>query len=260
MLQYVIRHTFCEKLLFRCKGLTISLLSPPVSMGQVRSNKDKGDGTLKKIAAGLTVAGVVAFNPAVGHAALGDQTLKPEMQHSDVQELQQTLDQKGYFSYSKTTDYYGDYTTDAVKKFQSDKGITVDGIAGDETFKALSVEHDDSSIVEVAKKYEGTPYKWGGESPEGFDCSGYLNYIFDEAEKIDLDRTVDGIYADGTKVDAPAVGDIVFFNLEGDGPSHAGVYIGNDQFIHASSSKGVITDELGSSYWAEHYIGAKSYE
>jgi cell wall-associated NlpC family hydrolase len=217
---------------------------------------------LKRIAAGLAVAGVVAFNPSVGHAEMGDQTLEPGMQHTDVQELQQTLDEKGYYSYSKTTDYYGEYTTDAVKKFQDAKGITVDGIAGDETFKALGVheENNDSNIVEVAKKYEGTPYKWGGESPDGFDCSGYLNYIFDEAENIDLPRTVDEIYAEGTSVEEPAVGDIVFFNLEGDGPSHAGVYIGNDQFMHASSSDGVTTDELGSSYWSDKYMGAKSYE
>jgi cell wall-associated NlpC family hydrolase len=220
---------------------------------------------LKRIAAGLAVAGVVAFNPAVGHAEMGDQTLEPGMQHADVQELQQTLDQKGYFSYSKTTTYYGDYTTEAVKQFQEAKGITVDGITGDETFKALGVdeessENSESNIVEVAKKYEGTPYKWGGESPDGFDCSGYLNYVFDEAENIDLPRTVDEIYAEGTAVDSPAVGDIVFFNLEGDGPSHAGVYIGNDQFMQASSSKGVTTDELGSSYWSDKYIGAKSYE
>ncbi|WP_416730999.1 C40 family peptidase [Fictibacillus sp. JL2B1089] len=217
---------------------------------------------MKKTAAGLAIAGVVAFNPIVGEAALGDQTLKPETQHSDVQDLQQTLDKKGYFSYSKTTDYYGDYTTDAVKKLQADKGITVDGIAGDETFKALGIDSSESnsSIVEVAKKYEGTPYKWGGESPDGFDCSGYLQYIFNEAGNVELPRTVDDIYAEGTKVDSPAVGDIVFFNLEGDGPSHAGVYIGNDQFVHASSSKGVTTAELNSSYWSERYIGAKSYE
>ncbi|WP_144701824.1 C40 family peptidase [Fictibacillus phosphorivorans] len=217
---------------------------------------------MKKAAAGLAIAGVVAFNPIVGEAALGDQTLKPGTQHSDVQDLQQTLDKKGYFSYSKTTDYYGNYTTDAVKKFQAEKGITVDGIAGDETFKSLGIDatESNSSIVEVAKKYEGTPYQWGGESPDGFDCSGYLKYIFDEAENVELPRTVDDIYAEGTKVDSPEVGDIVFFDLEGDGPSHAGVYIGNDQFVHASSSKGVTTAELNGSYWSENYIGAKSYE
>jgi cell wall-associated NlpC family hydrolase len=84
--------------------------------------------------------------------------------------------------------------------------------------------------------------------------------VFDEAENIDLPRTVDEIYAEGTSVDEPAVGDIVFFNLEGDGPSHAGVYVGNGEFWHASSSNGVTSDDLNSSYWSDKYIGAKSYE
>jgi cell wall-associated NlpC family hydrolase len=212
---------------------------------------------LKKLAAGLAIAGVVAFNPAVGHAALGDQTLKPEMQHSDVQDLQEVLEKKGYYS-KETSTTYDSYTTDAVKRFQNDKGISADGITGKNTYKALGV-FSKEAIVDTAKKYEGTPYKWGGEDADGFDCSGYLNQVFDEAAGIDLERTVDGMYAEGTKVDTPSIGDIVFFDLEGDGPSHAGVYIGNDQFMHASSSKGVTTSELNSSYWSEYYIGAKRY-
>ncbi|KMJ57434.1 endopeptidase [Bacillus sp. LL01] len=215
---------------------------------------------MKRIVAGLALAGVLAFNPVIGHAELGDQTLEPGMYHEDVQELQQILDEKGYFSYSETTTYYGEYTTDAVKKFQADNGIKVNGIAGEETFEALGVESNHSNIVEVAKKYEGTPYQWGGETPEeGFDCSGYLNYIFDEAENKDLPRTVKEIYAEGTKVESPAVGDIVFFDVEGNGPSHAGLYIGNGEFIHASSTDGVKISEVGSSYWDDKYIGAKRY-
>ncbi|WP_408009787.1 C40 family peptidase [Pseudalkalibacillus sp. A8] len=213
---------------------------------------------MKKLAAGLALAGVIAFNPIVGHAALGDQTLKPDMQHSDVQELQETLEKKGYFTYSKTTDYYGDYTTQAVKEFQSDKGITVDGVTGKETYKALGV-FSKEAIVKTAKKYEGTPYEWGGESPDGFDCSGYLQYIFEEGVGVELDRTVAHIYEDGKEVSSPAIGDIVFFELEGDGPDHAGVYIGDGEFMHASSSKGVTTSDLNGSYWSDRYIGAKRY-
>ncbi|MBD3843197.1 MAG: C40 family peptidase, partial [Campylobacterales bacterium] len=109
-------------------------------------------------------------------------------------------------------------------------------------------------------EYEGTPYQWGGETPEeGFDCSGYLNYIFDEAENKDLPRTVKEIHSEGKKVESPSVGDIVFFDVEGNGPSHAGLYIGNDEFIHASSTEGVKVSEIGSSYWKDKYIGAKSY-
>ncbi|MGD6831848.1 NlpC/P60 family protein [Sutcliffiella halmapala] len=215
---------------------------------------------MKRLVAGLALAGVVAFNPVTGHAALGDQTLKPGMRHSDVQELQQLLDEKGYFGYSETTTYYGEYTTDAVKKFQKAEGIAVNGIAGEETLEALGVEYNGSNIVEVAKKYEGTPYQWGGETPEeGFDCSGYLNYIFDEAENKDLPRTVKEIHSEGTKVESPSVGDIVFFDVEGNGPSHAGLYIGNNEFIHASSTDGVKVSEIGSTYWKDKYIGAKSY-
>lgn len=215
---------------------------------------------MKRLVAGLALAGVIAFNPVTGHAALGDQTLEPGMRHSDVQELQQLLDEKGYFGYSETTTYYGEYTTDAVKKFQKAEGITVNGITGEETLEALGVEYHGSNIVEVAKKYEDTPYQWGGETPEeGFDCSGYLNYIFDEAENKDLPRTVKEIYAEGTNVESPSVGDFVFFDVEGNGPSHAGLYIGNDEFIHASSTEGVKISELGSSYWKDKYIGAKSY-
>ncbi|KPB03270.1 C40 family peptidase [Bacillus sp. CHD6a] len=215
---------------------------------------------MKRLTAGLALAGVLAFNPVIGHAELGDQTLKPEMDHEDVKELQQVLDDKGYFSYSETTTYYGEYTTEAVKKFQADNGIEVNGVTGEETFEALGIESNQSNIVEVAKKYEGTPYQWGGETPEeGFDCSGYLNYIFAEAENKDLPRTVKDIYAEGSKVESPAVGDIVFFDIEGNGPSHAGLYIGDNQFIHASSTEGVTTSDIGSSYWKDKYIGAKNY-
>ncbi|MGD6776748.1 NlpC/P60 family protein [Sutcliffiella horikoshii] len=215
---------------------------------------------MKRLTAGLALAGVLAFNPVIGHAELGDQTLKPGMYHEDVKELQKVLDDKGYFGYSETTTYYGEYTTDAVKKFQADYGITVNGIAGEETFEALGIESNEANIVEVAKKYEGTPYQWGGETPEeGFDCSGYLNYVFDEAENKDLPRTVKDIYAAGTNVESPAVGDIVFFDIEGNGPSHAGLYIGSGEFIHASSTEGVKISEIGSSYWKDKYIGAKSY-
>lgn len=215
---------------------------------------------MKRLTAGLALAGVLAFNPVVGHAELGDQTLEPGMYHEDVKELQDILDQKGYFSYSETTTYYGEYTTDAVKKFQADHAIEITGIAGEKTFEALGIERNDSNIVEVAKKYEGTPYQWGGETPEeGFDCSGYLNYIFDEAENKDLPRTVKDIYAEGTKVDSPAVGDIVFFDVEGNGPSHAGLYIGGGEFIHASSTDGVKISEVKSSYWKDKYIGSKRY-
>ncbi|MCK6256464.1 NlpC/P60 family protein [Fictibacillus sp. WQ 8-8] len=214
---------------------------------------------MKKLVSGIIVAGVLAVNPVAGHAALGDNTLKPETHDSDVQDLQALLKKKGYFTYHETTNYFGPYTESAVKKLQKEKGMNVDGVAGDSVYKALGV-FSKQAIVDQAEEYRGTPYEWGGETPDGFDCSGYLNYIFDKAANIDLPRVVKDIHEEGTSVDSPHVGDIVFFDIEGNGNlSHAGVYVGDGKFMHASSSKGVTTSELDSSYWAPKYEGAKRY-
>lgn len=71
----------------------------------------------------MIAAGVLALNPVAGHAALGDETLKPKTTDSDVQDLQALLKDKGYFTYHKTTNYYGSYTTSAVKNFRKIKGL-----------------------------------------------------------------------------------------------------------------------------------------
>ena len=125
---------------------------------------------------------------------------------------------------------------------------------------SVEEESTDSAdqLVKEAKKYLGVPYAWGGSSPNGFDCSGFLNYVFDKGSDINLPRTVSEIYKEGTKVSKPEVGDIVFFETYKPGASHAGIYIGNDQFIHSSSSKGVSITSMDNSYWSKRYLGAKS--
>lgn len=115
-----------------------------------------------------------------------------------------------------------------------------------------------SAIIATAKKYIGVPYVWGGSTPSGFDCSGYVQYVF-KAHGISLPRTSKEQYGVGTYVSKANLkaGDLVFFNTEGGGVSHLGIYIGNNQFIHASSSKGVIISSLSNTYWAPRYYGAK---
>ncbi|MED4224759.1 LysM peptidoglycan-binding domain-containing protein [Neobacillus cucumis] len=113
----------------------------------------------------------------------------------------------------------------------------------------------DALIVE-AKKYIGVPYVWGGSTPSGFDCSGFLNYVFAK-QGVSIPRTVATIWDAGTPVSTPQKGDIVFFDTTG-GPSHAGLYIGNNQFIHAGSSTGVTITDMSNSYWKPRYLGAKS--
>ena len=115
-----------------------------------------------------------------------------------------------------------------------------------------------SQIIATAKKYIGVPYLWGGSTPSGFDCSGYVQYVYN-AHGIKLPRVSRDQYTVGVAVSKSNLkpGDLVFFNTSGSGVSHLGIYMGNGQFIHASTSKGVIIAELNNSYWSSRYIGAR---
>ncbi len=112
------------------------------------------------------------------------------------------------------------------------------------------------AIVATAMNYIGVPYVWGGESPSGFDCSGYVQYVFN-VHNIWLPRNSSQQYGVGTAISKSALqpGDLVFFGTSG--VSHVGIYVGDGQFIHCSTSRGVIISELNSSYWSIRYIGAK---
>ncbi|MBQ7817508.1 MAG: C40 family peptidase [Oscillospiraceae bacterium] len=124
--------------------------------------------------------------------------------------------------------------------------------------KGYSAKPTASAIIATAKKYIGVPYVWGGSTPNGFDCSGFVQYVFN-AHGITLPRTSKQQYGVGTSVSKSNLkpGDLVFFNTEGSGVSHLGIFIGNNQFIHASTSKGVVISSLSNTYWAPRYYGAK---
>ena len=116
-----------------------------------------------------------------------------------------------------------------------------------------------NKIVTTAKKYIGVPYVWGGSTPRGFDCSGYVQYVFDQ-HGISLPRTTTEQYRIGTYVSKSnlKVGDLVFLqNTYREGISHVGIYVGDGKMIHASSSKGVVISDLSSSYYVKHYYGAR---
>lgn len=123
---------------------------------------------------------------------------------------------------------------------------------------ALNLRHD---ILEVSKEYIGVPYVSGGTSRWGFDCSGYTQYVFNQLD-IALDRTVLTQLSDGIIVAKEDLqcGDLVIFSYTGDNggfASHIGIYVGNDQVIHASSSRGVTISDLNSQYYTYHYQCAR---
>ncbi|NPC92007.1 LysM peptidoglycan-binding domain-containing protein [Bacillus sp. WMMC1349] len=116
---------------------------------------------------------------------------------------------------------------------------------------------DTTKLVSDAKALIGTPYVWGGTTTAGFDCSGFIWYILNKQTDVARTNTA-GYWSSMTSVSSPAVGDFVFFTTYQPGPSHMGVYIGNNKFIHAGS-KGVTTSDLTTSYWKERYLGAKRF-
>ena len=220
--------------------------------------------------------------------------------------VQQQLIKHGYNATDKNG-VYGKETKWAVRLFQQDRGLPVDGIIGPATYNALmgaprttkavlsnnaatkavatksaftnqnaqsrrlagqnvklnnlkkvQTPNNSHAILAEADKYRGVPYVFGGTTPSGFDCSGYVKYVFAK-QGIVLPRLADEQYNVGVEVSRANLkaGDLVFFETYEPGPSHSGIYIGNGKFISATSSRGVAVADLDTGYWGERYIGAK---
>ncbi|HZH62224.1 MAG TPA: NlpC/P60 family protein [Metabacillus sp.] len=122
---------------------------------------------------------------------------------------------------------------------------------------ALSKEGE---FISLTKQYIGVPYRYGGTTPSGFDCSGFINYVYNKYGYT-LPRTSADMYASKSlsPVKDLKVGDIMFFSTYKPGASHAGIYVGNDEFIHASSSKGVTVSKVSEAYWKTRYLGSKRH-
>lgn len=117
------------------------------------------------------------------------------------------------------------------------------------------------NIVQTARAQIGTPYRYGGASPAGFDCSGLVMYVY-RKNGIDLPRTATDQYLEGRRISKRNLqpGDLVFFRISGNGISHVGIYAGRGKFIHAPKpGKRVSFASLNNPYWARHFCGAASY-
>jgi cell wall-associated NlpC family hydrolase len=113
-----------------------------------------------------------------------------------------------------------------------------------------------SALTKNAMKFLGVPYVFGGTTVYGFDCSGYVQHVF-AMIGVHLPRTADAQYAVAHRVrGGPKRGDLVFFQTYAPGPSHVGISLGGDKFVHASGH-GVMVSSLHDSYWRARYLGAK---
>ena len=116
------------------------------------------------------------------------------------------------------------------------------------------------TLLKRALALLGTPYRWGGTSTEGFDCSGLVGYVFRSALGIELPRVSRQMAHSGEKVDRSALsaGDLVFFSRRGRRVDHVGIYVGNGRFVHAPrTGKDVMVSSLTEGYWSHKFMQAR---
>ena len=122
-------------------------------------------------------------------------------------------------------------------------------------------ETSNIEFIKVIVPWLGSPYKYGGNSINGTDCSGFVSSIYSSFFKIELDRTSLLIYKNARKINKSEVkeGDLVFFKTDGKKVSHVGITITPNHFIHASSKKGVVVNSLNEPYYSKNFVAFGSY-
>lgn len=124
--------------------------------------------------------------------------------------------------------------------------------------KAAAVAKVETQLEKQYQIYKGVPYKWGGTDRRGFDCSGFVGKVYKDGLKTQLPRSTKEIATMGRKVSKHKLkpGDLVFFR-----PSrkyrHVGIYVGDNLFMHSSTSKGIMKSKLDNTYWKKKFRYAK---
>nr|WP_248931046.1 C40 family peptidase [Paenibacillus hamazuiensis] len=117
----------------------------------------------------------------------------------------------------------------------------------------------ETPLSQAVNSVMGAPYKYAGTTEKGFDCSGYTSYIFAKFFNTKLPHSSKDQAQEGTWVDKDDLrpGDLVFFNTDGKGISHVGIYVGNGQFYHSATNKGITVTKLDDSYYKKRYVTAR---
>ncbi|MGD9904728.1 MAG: C40 family peptidase [Vicinamibacterales bacterium] len=125
--------------------------------------------------------------------------------------------------------------------------------------EARALEAFGHRIAATALEFRGVPYRNGGTTPAGFDCSGLVQYVLARHGR-DVPRQTRDQYGVGTKIrrDAVRAGDLVFFSTVASGASHVGIALDGEEFVHAPSSRGVVrVERLSTEYWRRRFVGAR---
>ncbi|WP_417565807.1 C40 family peptidase [Marinobacter sp.] len=137
---------------------------------------------------------------------------------------------------------------------QSDQPHQIPTASADQSEKA-------QKLWKVFERYQGAPYEYGGTSSDGFDCSGFILTAYQEGLGKELPRTTSQMLASGDVVHPGKIkpGDVVFFRIGGK-EQHAGIYMGGDRFIHASTSTGVTQSSISGYYWQGRLTQARRFD
>ena len=116
------------------------------------------------------------------------------------------------------------------------------------------------SVIATARSLLGVPYRFGGTTPEGFDCSGYVGYVYRQSAGIELPRMTHDLARAGRPVTVADLrpADLVYFKIERQKPLHVGIYMGDGKFIHSPSARGRVNiQDMNMDYWRTRYLGAR---
>ncbi len=234
--------------------LTVGLLCPAVGAETVYSVRD-GD-SIESIAQayGTTREKIVEMNPHLKDAefAPGLVLLLPDNLVAEIERQQSRLrDPELVAKVLQDPPQASEIAVTAKQRAEAEEARRRKSLASRRGVIA-------TGVTTTAKKYIGVPYRMGGTTPRAFDCSGYTMSVY-ASHGIKLPRTADVQFNVGQPVPRgqEQPGDLVFFETYLPGPSHVGIYLGNGQFIHASSSRGVTITPLNGYYFGPRYLGAK---
>lgn len=198
----------------------------------------------------MTDAQTIAVNGAKAIQSL--QIVAPSISQQSWNALQVLIANKIQEIISLMNEVFGENTVDM--NFAINVGGSLQG-------NAQTNPQGESAVVDSARKYLGTPYVWGGTSPSGFDCSGFVQYVLAENGK-SVPRTSQEQFAGGQAVDKSNLqaGDLVFYNWQGGtDATHVGIYEGNGKMIHAPHPGDVVKEVDFNSYGQNVYLGARRY-